>query len=109
MTPASPTPLRFFFFLMFRRPPRSPLFPYTPLFRAILYEMVAGRRAFKGDSAVETMNAVLKEEPPDLDPAHVKISPGMERIIRHCLEKIPANRFQSARDLGFALGALSGS
>src|SRR5580698_9264074 len=78
-------------------------------FGAILYEMVAGRRAFKGDSAVETMNAVLKEEPPDLDPAQLKVSPGMERIIRHCLEKTPANRFQSARDLGFALSALSGS
>jgi eukaryotic-like serine/threonine-protein kinase len=78
-------------------------------FGAILYEMVAGRRAFKGDSAVETMNAVLKEEPPDLDPAQLKVSPGMERIVRHCLEKVPANRFQSARDLGFALSALSGS
>ena len=78
-------------------------------FGAILYEMVAGRRAFKGDSAVETMNAVLKEEPPDLDPAQLKVSPAMERIIRHCIEKIPANRFQSARDLNFALGALSGS
>ena len=78
-------------------------------FGAILYEMVAGRRAFKGDSAVETMNAVLKEEPPDLDPAQLKVSPGMERIVRHCLEKIPASRFQSARDLGFALSALSGS
>ena len=78
-------------------------------FGAILYEMVAGRRAFKGDSAVETMNAVLKEEPPDLDPAQLKVSPAMERIIRHCIEKLPANRFQSARDLNFALGALSGS
>jgi eukaryotic-like serine/threonine-protein kinase len=78
-------------------------------FGAILYEMVAGRRAFKADSAVETMNAVLKEEPPDLDAAQLKISPGMDRIIRHCLEKSPANRFQSARDLGFALSALSGS
>src|SRR5580704_4889925 len=78
-------------------------------FGAILYEMVAGRRAFKGDSGIETMNAILKEEPPELDAAQLKISPGMERIIRHCLEKNPANRFQSARDLGFALGALSGS
>ncbi|MGC1385647.1 MAG: protein kinase [Candidatus Acidiferrales bacterium] len=78
-------------------------------FGAILYEMVAGRRAFKGDSAVETMNAILKEDPPDLDAAQLKVSPGMERIIRHCVEKNPANRFQSARDLGFALSALSGS
>jgi eukaryotic-like serine/threonine-protein kinase len=78
-------------------------------FGAILYEMVAGRRAFKGDSGVETMNAILKEEPPELDAAQLKVSPGMERIIRHCLEKNPANRFQSARDLGFALSSLSGS
>ncbi|MGC2719679.1 MAG: serine/threonine-protein kinase, partial [Candidatus Acidiferrales bacterium] len=78
-------------------------------FGAILYEMVAGRRAFKGDSAVETMNAILKEDPPDLDAAQLKVSPGMERIVRHCVEKNPANRFQSARDLGFALSALSGS
>lgn len=78
-------------------------------FGAILYEMVAGRRAFKGDSGVETMNAILKEDPPEIDIAKMKVSPGMERIVRHCLEKNPANRFQSARDLGFALGALSGS
>lgn len=78
-------------------------------FGAILYEMVAGRRAFKGDSGVETMNAILKEDPPEIDAAQMKVSPGMERIVRHCLEKNPANRFQSARDLGFALGALSGS
>jgi serine/threonine protein kinase len=78
-------------------------------FGAILYEMVAGRRAFKGDSGVETMNAILKEDPPEIDATQLKVSPGMERIVRHCLEKNPANRFQSARDLGFALGALSGS
>ena len=84
---------------------RSDLFS----FGAILYEMVTGRRAFKGDSGVETMNAILKEDPPEIDSAQMKVSPGMERIVRHCLEKNPANRFQSARDLGFALGALSGS
>ena len=78
-------------------------------FGAILYEMVAGRRAFKGDSGVETMNAILKEDPPEMDTAQMKVSPGLERIVRHCLEKNPASRFQSARDLGFALGALSGS
>jgi eukaryotic-like serine/threonine-protein kinase len=76
---------------------------------AILYETIAGARAFKGDSSVETMNAILKEDPPELDPLQAKVSPAMNRIVRHCLEKSPGNRFQSARDLGFALGALSGT
>ncbi len=76
---------------------------------AILYEMATGKRAFKGDSGVETMNAILKEDPPEIDPAQIKTSPTLERIIRHCLEKNPVNRFQSARDLAFALSALSGT
>ena len=76
---------------------------------AILYEMATGSRAFKGDSGVETMNAILKEDPPEIDATKLKISPGLERIVRHCLEKNPANRFQSAHDLAFAIGALSGS
>jgi eukaryotic-like serine/threonine-protein kinase len=78
-------------------------------FGAILYEMGSGKRAFKGDSGVETMNAILKEDPPEIDVAQLKIPPGIDRIARHCLEKNPANRFQSARDLSFAIGALSGS
>ena len=78
-------------------------------FGAILYEMATGKRAFAGDSGVETMNAILKEEPAEIEPANAKVSPGLERIVRHCLEKNPANRFQSARDLGFAIEALSGS
>src|SRR5271165_1955093 len=78
-------------------------------FGAVLYEMLAGRRAFSGDSTVETMNAILKSDPPEIDPAEARISPGLDRILRHCLEKNPADRFQSARDLTFALGALSGS
>jgi serine/threonine protein kinase len=78
-------------------------------FGAILYEMATGKRAFQRESGVETMNAILKEEPPEIDTAQMKVSPGLERIVRHCLEKNPANRFQSARDLAFALGALSGS
>jgi eukaryotic-like serine/threonine-protein kinase len=78
-------------------------------FGAILYEMVTGKRAFKGESGVETMNAILKDDPPEMDAAQMKVSPALERIVRHCLEKSPANRFQSARDLAFALGALSGT
>ncbi len=78
-------------------------------FGAVLYEMLCGKRAFSGNSAVETMTAVLKTEPPDIDLEQVKVPPALNRIVRHCLEKAPDDRFQSARDLTFALGALSGS
>ena len=78
-------------------------------FGAVLYEMLSGKPAFGGDSSVETMNAILKSDPAEIDPTTVKISPGLDRIVRHCLEKNPADRFQSARDLTFALEALSGS
>ncbi len=77
-------------------------------FGAILYEMLAGQRAFKGDSAADTMSAILKEDPPDLSVSNQNISPGLERIVRHCIEKNPEQRFQSARDLAFDLEALSG-
>ncbi|MGQ0734338.1 MAG: protein kinase domain-containing protein [Acidobacteriota bacterium] len=76
---------------------------------AVLYEMLAGRRAFAGDTAADTMTAILKEDPPELAGSRVEISPALDRIIRHCLEKNPAERFQSARDVAFALDALSGS
>jgi serine/threonine protein kinase/Tol biopolymer transport system component len=74
---------------------------------AILYEMISGKRAFKGDSSVETMNAILKEDPPELSESNLQVSPGLERIARHCLEKEPGMRFQSARDLAFDLESLS--
>jgi len=77
-------------------------------FGAILYEMLSGKRAFHADSAGETMAAILKEEPPDLSVTNENISPGLERILRHCLEKNPERRFQSASDIAFALEALSG-
>ncbi|MEP6767713.1 MAG: protein kinase [Acidobacteriota bacterium] len=77
-------------------------------FGAILYEMLAGQRAFKGDSAADTMSAILKEDPPDLSVTSQNVAPGLERVVRHCLEKNPEQRFQSARDLAFDLGALSG-
>jgi serine/threonine protein kinase/Tol biopolymer transport system component len=78
-------------------------------FGAILYEMLAGQRAFSGPSSVETMNAILKEDPPELTRTNATLSPALDRIVRRCLEKNPDERFQSARDLGFALEALSGS
>jgi serine/threonine protein kinase/Tol biopolymer transport system component len=78
-------------------------------FGCVLFEMLTGRRAFKGDSAIETMNAILKEEPPAPDVSGAKIPPELDRLVRHCLEKNPAERFQSARDLAFDLEALGGS
>jgi WD40 repeat protein len=78
-------------------------------FGAVLYEMVSGQRAFKRDTAAETMTAILKEDPPELSERNHPVSPGLERIIRRCLEKNPEQRFQSAKDLAFALDALSGT
>ncbi len=77
-------------------------------FGAILYEMLSGKRAFHGDSAADTMSAILKEDPPDLSVTNQSISPGLERIVRHCIEKNPEQRFHSAHDLAFDLEALSG-
>jgi eukaryotic-like serine/threonine-protein kinase len=77
-------------------------------FGAILYEMLSGRRAFHGDSAAETMSAILREDPPDLSVTNQSISPGLERIVRHSIEKNPEQRFHSAHDVAFALEALSG-
>jgi eukaryotic-like serine/threonine-protein kinase len=76
-------------------------------FGAILYEMLSGKRAFHGDSSADTMSAILKEDPPDLCETNRNISPALERIVRHCLEKNPAERFQSARDVAFNLEALT--
>ncbi len=77
-------------------------------FGAILYEMLSGKRAFHGDSTADTMSAILKEDPPELTETNRTISPALDRIVRHCLEKNPAERFQSARDVVFNLEALSG-
>ena len=78
-------------------------------FGAILYEMLSGKRAFHGDSAADTMSAILREDPPDLSVTNQNISPALERIVRHSLEKNPEQRFQSARDLAFNLEAVSGT
>jgi len=78
-------------------------------FGAILYEMLSGSRAFRGDSMAETMSAILREDPPDLSETNKTVSPALERVVRHCLEKNPAERFHSARDLAFAIESLSGS
>lgn len=82
---------------------RSDLFS----FGAILYEMISGKRAFHGETAADTMSAILKEDPPELSETARNVPPGLERIVRHCLEKVPAQRFQSARDLAFDLEVLT--
>src|SRR5215471_650035 len=76
-------------------------------FGAMLYEMLSGRRAFTRDTAAETMTAILKDEPPDLMGTGLQISPALDRIVRRCVEKDPDQRFQSAKDLAFALENIS--
>ena len=78
-------------------------------FGSILYEMLSGKRAFRGESPADTMSAILKEEPEELSETGRNIPVPLERIVRHCLEKNPARRFQSAGDVAFALEALSDS
>ncbi len=82
---------------------RSDLFA----FGAILYEMISGKRAFHGETAADTMSAILKEDPPELSETARNVPPGLERIVHHCLEKSPGQRFQSARDLAFDLEVLT--
>jgi serine/threonine protein kinase len=72
-------------------------------FGTILYEMLSGQRAFRGDSAADTITAILTKEPPDLSQTNKEIHPGLDRLVRHCLEKNPEERFQSARDVAFDL------
>jgi len=82
---------------------RSDLFS----FGAILYEMLSGKRAFHGDTSVETMSAILKQDPPELTETNRTVPPALERIVRHCLEKNPEERFQSAHDLAFDLESVT--
>jgi len=76
-------------------------------FGAILHEMLTGHRAFKRETMAETMTAILKEEPEELNASLPNINPPLARIVQRCLEKKPERRFQSTQDLGFALDALS--
>ena len=75
----------------------------------VLYEMLVGRRAFERDTAADTMTAILKEDPPEFDATRGHIPPALDRIVRHCLEKNVVERFQSARDVAFALESSSDS
>jgi hypothetical protein len=73
----------------------------------ILYEMLTGNRAFRGETDVDTMTAVLREDPPEKHWEHNRIPTAFKQVVMHCLEKEPQNRFQTARDLAFALATLS--
>ena len=77
-------------------------------FGAILYEMLSGKRAFHGETAADTMSAILKEDPPELSETNRNVSPALERIVQHCLEKAPEQRFHSASDIAFDLEHLTG-
>ena len=85
--------------------PRSDIFS----FGAIFYEMLSGKRAFHRDTAADTMSAILKEDPPDFSETNRNVSPALERIVQHCLEKNPESRFHSASDVAFDLEHLSGT
>jgi serine/threonine protein kinase/Tfp pilus assembly protein PilF len=75
-------------------------------FGVVLYEMLAGRSPFARPSGAETISAILTEDPRDLASAD-GVAPGFDRVVRHCFEKDPERRFQSARDLVFGLEAVS--
>jgi serine/threonine protein kinase len=84
---------------------RSDIFP----FGVILCEMLSGKNFFLRNTAADTMSAILKEDVPELVPSVPGVSPALDRVVRRLLEKEPAARFQSVRDLGFALQAITGS
>ena len=84
---------------------RSDLFS----FGVVLYEMLTGRRAFRGETPIQTMNAILEAEPEELRIARGHLPPALEHLVLHCLEKRPENRFQSMRDLAYTLEHMSGS
>jgi serine/threonine protein kinase len=69
---------------------------------AMLYEMLTGRQAFRRETSAETLTAILREDPPDILEANPRVPLALVRLVDHCLEKKPADRFQSGRDLAFA-------
>ena len=74
---------------------------------AVLYEMLAGKRPFAGATPADTLSAILREDPPPIETGSGAFPSTLDRVVRRCLEKEPSERFQTARDVGFALEALS--
>jgi eukaryotic-like serine/threonine-protein kinase len=77
-------------------------------FGTILYEMLAGKRAFEKATAADTQSAILNEDPVSISQVTTSIPPALQRMVHRCLEKNPDQRFQNASDLAFALEAMSG-
>jgi TolB-like protein/Tfp pilus assembly protein PilF len=75
---------------------------------SILYELFSGRRAFRKDTPGDTLAAIIRDEPAELTASGRNVSPVLDHIVRHCLEKDPGDRFQSAKDITFALSEASG-
>ena len=73
----------------------------------VLYEMVAGQKAFARKTAAESISAILNDDPAELAGSGRQVPPDFDRIVAHCVEKKPDQRFQSARDLAFALRTIS--
>ncbi len=76
-------------------------------FGTILYELLSGKRAFKRETNAETMAAIMRDQPPELSESGRNISPALDRLVTHCLEKDRDHRFQSARDIAFNLSEQS--
>jgi eukaryotic-like serine/threonine-protein kinase len=74
---------------------------------AVLYEMISGKRAFHGDTTADTMSAILQSDLPELTETNRNVPPALERIVRHCVEKNPEERFHSAHDVAFDLETLT--
>jgi len=74
-------------------------------FGTVLYEMLSGRRPFRGETPADTMTAILTKDPPEPSARDQSIPKALDRVVFRCLEKLPEDRFQSARDLAFHLEA----
>jgi eukaryotic-like serine/threonine-protein kinase len=85
--------------------PRSDVFALG----AVLYEMLTGQRAFNGESRADAFSAILERDPPPMTLPGGPAPLPLDRVVRRCLEKDPEDRFQLARDVAFALEAVSGS
>jgi serine/threonine protein kinase len=73
-----------------------------------LYEMLSGERAFKGETAVDTISAILSKEPPEVTATNAAISPTLGNIVHRCLQKAPEHRFQSVSDVAFVIELVGG-